>query len=473
MIMSVLWIHISFALILNIFSSLRQHVDCVILDDGGFLLLSNQDEYISLVSFICIAFLCFLAFSTHVVLSLLYSNCEEVTKRLYDSATLWEWSGKAPEGQPFSGKGDFFGCFFFIVEAVVRSPVCVRTDRSDTLAHYGLLCVSGWINWLQKHFMSVATGPLLVFIHPVIPLFAVDWRNPVFLLIHLVLQLVRPLRSFGSICASDVQSDLFITVTIHVLYYRILYIWTCCCCFSSLVNHLIAKATPLKFVRWLTWVYRAHTGAVKTFWFCFSCAAPLWRGGQKGLKRPFGADRTHLPSFCKPSCSWFSVCLHLCLLIQIGQFFGEVDPVLMINLVNTSLYSFNKTYDYQSVCDPEKDSKAAAGPRSVYVVSMCFSIYSILYPDLKKDPNRSAVFFNFLSFFSLPLQTCSVLAGGHRVLPGEGAVSVLCLYVCVCVRALEWEDFFTFFFFFFYWNAFVWKSITGEKCSYTTVPVCL
>ncbi|KAI4825140.1 hypothetical protein KUCAC02_020838 [Chaenocephalus aceratus] len=51
----------------------------------------------------------------------------------------------------------------------------------------------------------------------------------------------------------------------------------------------------------------------------------------------------------------------------IGQFFGEVDPVLMINLVNTSLYSFNKTYDYQSVCDPEKGSKIAAGPRSVYV----------------------------------------------------------------------------------------------------------
>lgn len=42
--------------------------------------------------------------------------------------------------------------------------------------------------------------------------------------------------------------------------------------------------------------------------------------------------------------------------------------MLMTNLVNTSLYSLNKTYDYQSVCDPEKDSKAAAGPRSVYVV---------------------------------------------------------------------------------------------------------
>ncbi|XP_038126605.1 voltage-dependent calcium channel subunit alpha-2/delta-1 isoform X2 [Cyprinodon tularosa] len=51
----------------------------------------------------------------------------------------------------------------------------------------------------------------------------------------------------------------------------------------------------------------------------------------------------------------------------IGQFFGEVDPVLMINLVNTSLYSFKKTYDYQSVCDPEKDNKAAAGLRSIYV----------------------------------------------------------------------------------------------------------
>ncbi|XP_066540610.1 voltage-dependent calcium channel subunit alpha-2/delta-1 isoform X2 [Hoplias malabaricus] len=52
---------------------------------------------------------------------------------------------------------------------------------------------------------------------------------------------------------------------------------------------------------------------------------------------------------------------------QIGQFFGEVDPILMISLVNTSLYSFNKTYDYQSVCDPERETKAAAGPRSIYV----------------------------------------------------------------------------------------------------------
>ncbi|XP_030646340.1 voltage-dependent calcium channel subunit alpha-2/delta-1 [Chanos chanos] len=55
---------------------------------------------------------------------------------------------------------------------------------------------------------------------------------------------------------------------------------------------------------------------------------------------------------------------------RIGQFFGEVDSVVMISLVETSmLYSFNKTYDYQSVCDPKKDVKAA-GLRSVYVPSV-------------------------------------------------------------------------------------------------------
>lgn len=40
----------------------------------------------------------------------------------------------------------------------------------------------------------------------------------------------------------------------------------------------------------------------------------------------------------------------------------------MRNLVNTSLFTFKKTLDYQSLCDPQKESKAAAGLRSVYVV---------------------------------------------------------------------------------------------------------
>lgn len=63
--------------------------------------------------------------------------------------------------------------------------------------------------------------------------------------------------------------------------------------------------------------------------------------------------------------------------VQIGQFFGEVDPVLMITLVNTSLFSFNKTYDYQSVCDPERETKAAAGLRSVYVVKNLILLTSL------------------------------------------------------------------------------------------------
>uniref|UniRef100_A0A8C5ADD1 Calcium channel, voltage-dependent, alpha 2/delta subunit 1a n=1 Tax=Gadus morhua TaxID=8049 RepID=A0A8C5ADD1_GADMO len=51
---------------------------------------------------------------------------------------------------------------------------------------------------------------------------------------------------------------------------------------------------------------------------------------------------------------------------QIGRFFGVMDPTLMLDLVNSSLYTFNKTFDYQSLCDPEKETRGA-GPRSVYV----------------------------------------------------------------------------------------------------------
>ncbi|XP_074873500.1 voltage-dependent calcium channel subunit alpha-2/delta-1 isoform X1 [Carettochelys insculpta] len=52
---------------------------------------------------------------------------------------------------------------------------------------------------------------------------------------------------------------------------------------------------------------------------------------------------------------------------QIGRFFGEIDPGLMRNLINMSLYAFNKSYDYQSVCDPEDYPKQGAGLRSAYV----------------------------------------------------------------------------------------------------------
>ncbi|XP_072418713.1 voltage-dependent calcium channel subunit alpha-2/delta-1 isoform X2 [Chiloscyllium punctatum] len=55
---------------------------------------------------------------------------------------------------------------------------------------------------------------------------------------------------------------------------------------------------------------------------------------------------------------------------KIGKFFGEIDPSLMRRLLNTSLYAFNKSYDFQSVCDPETETKAAAGLRSVFVPSI-------------------------------------------------------------------------------------------------------
>ncbi|XP_019738762.1 voltage-dependent calcium channel subunit alpha-2/delta-1-like isoform X3 [Hippocampus comes] len=55
---------------------------------------------------------------------------------------------------------------------------------------------------------------------------------------------------------------------------------------------------------------------------------------------------------------------------QIGRFFGMIDPILMVTLVNSSLFTSKKSYDYQSLCDPVKETKAAAGLRSVYVPSI-------------------------------------------------------------------------------------------------------
>ncbi|KAM9328056.1 voltage-dependent calcium channel subunit alpha-2/delta-1a [Pholidichthys leucotaenia] len=55
---------------------------------------------------------------------------------------------------------------------------------------------------------------------------------------------------------------------------------------------------------------------------------------------------------------------------QIGDFFGVIDPILMKNLVNSSLFTSISTYDYQSLCDPKTEIKTAAGLRSVYVPSV-------------------------------------------------------------------------------------------------------
>nr|XP_030690294.1 voltage-dependent calcium channel subunit alpha-2/delta-1 [Globicephala melas] len=55
---------------------------------------------------------------------------------------------------------------------------------------------------------------------------------------------------------------------------------------------------------------------------------------------------------------------------QIGRFFGEIDPSLMRHLVNISVYAYNKSYDYQSVCEPGAAPKQGAGHRSAYVPSI-------------------------------------------------------------------------------------------------------
>uniref|UniRef100_A0A8D3DU43 Calcium channel, voltage-dependent, alpha 2/delta subunit 1a n=1 Tax=Scophthalmus maximus TaxID=52904 RepID=A0A8D3DU43_SCOMX len=66
---------------------------------------------------------------------------------------------------------------------------------------------------------------------------------------------------------------------------------------------------------------------------------------------------------------------------QIGSFFGVIDPALMRSL-NDSLFTYKQTYDYQSLCDPKRDSKAAAGLRSVYVVSY---ISQTLTPEMDEE----------------------------------------------------------------------------------------
>lgn len=52
---------------------------------------------------------------------------------------------------------------------------------------------------------------------------------------------------------------------------------------------------------------------------------------------------------------------------KIGKFFGMVDPLLMNELINISVFSNKTIYDYQSTCKPEEKTKSAAGLRSVYV----------------------------------------------------------------------------------------------------------
>ncbi|XP_067855150.1 voltage-dependent calcium channel subunit alpha-2/delta-2a isoform X2 [Heptranchias perlo] len=52
---------------------------------------------------------------------------------------------------------------------------------------------------------------------------------------------------------------------------------------------------------------------------------------------------------------------------QIGTFFSEMDPSLMIALYNASFYTKKESYDYQSVCGPSPNTNTGAAPRSIFI----------------------------------------------------------------------------------------------------------
>uniref|UniRef100_A0A8C6WT10 Calcium channel, voltage-dependent, alpha 2/delta subunit 1a n=1 Tax=Neogobius melanostomus TaxID=47308 RepID=A0A8C6WT10_9GOBI len=76
---------------------------------------------------------------------------------------------------------------------------------------------------------------------------------------------------------------------------------------------------------------------------------------------------------------------------QIGRFFGVIDPILMASLVNSSLFTFKNTFDYQSLCDPVKETKAAAGLRSVYVPTIADILNVAEIDDTISDAMRKEV----------------------------------------------------------------------------------
>uniref|UniRef100_A0A671KSA5 Voltage-dependent calcium channel subunit alpha-2/delta-2-like n=1 Tax=Sinocyclocheilus anshuiensis TaxID=1608454 RepID=A0A671KSA5_9TELE len=54
--------------------------------------------------------------------------------------------------------------------------------------------------------------------------------------------------------------------------------------------------------------------------------------------------------------------------VDVGLFFGEVDPYLMFALYNSSIYARHQTFQYQSACEPTASSHTGAAHRGFYVV---------------------------------------------------------------------------------------------------------
>lgn len=158
-----------------------QHVDCVILDDGGFLLMSNQDEYISLVSNnqlfspayryhgcqnICshifrlrqLKFITFFLLSAYLVPLCFHQSYKEVKKRAFDSTKLWEWpvhwkkqqyihvSSKVKHSPEEEDQSKVSNGFLSEMGAVVKSLVYARSQTCSVNSTLALgPFVSGWI----------------------------------------------------------------------------------------------------------------------------------------------------------------------------------------------------------------------------------------------------------------------------------------------------------------------------------------
>lgn len=106
----------------------------------------------------------FLTFSTHVALSLLHSDCEEATIRPYDSVKLWEWSVKAPKGQPFSGKGEFFCCFFHCWSCSKVPCVCASRQIRHSSSLRAAVCE--WSDKLASETLHVSRHRSTAGFHP-------------------------------------------------------------------------------------------------------------------------------------------------------------------------------------------------------------------------------------------------------------------------------------------------------------------
>lgn len=56
------------------------------------------------------------------------------------------------------------------------------------------------------------------------------------------------------------------------------------------------------------------------------------------------------------------------LYLQIGLFFGDVDPYLMHALYNNSIFNRRQTFHFQSACEPVSSSHTGAAPRRFFLV---------------------------------------------------------------------------------------------------------